>query len=187
MKKLLIISLISLIFAMIFPLLYVKGVATNADDYEALKIYVFEKEGNKDNQEVEEWLNEFIKDKINLKIEYLDNESNEDILNTLKENLSIEKNQYPLTVIGSNYFIGFNDEVKEQITEAVNKYQEHDNYCNLVTRIQNKEDLTNCLTNNKGIYNQVEYKTTTPWLLIGIVVGFILVFGGIIIVRKLKK
>ena len=189
MKKILLISslIISIIIAMIFPLFSVKGVATNADDYEALKIYVFKKEDDKKSQELEDWLNEFIKEKINLNVEYLDKDSNEELITKVKKELSIKPNKYPLVIIGSNYFIGFNDEIKEQITEAVNKYQEHDSYCNLVTKIQNEEDITNCLTNNKGIYNQVEYKTNTPWLLIGIVVGIVLVIGGVIIVRRIKK
>ena len=187
MKKLVYSIIILLI--MILPIT-TKAVATNADDFEPLTVFVFTKNNCQECDKVKDYLDEYIKDKINLKVEYLNSKDQKDTIKKLKDTLSIKQDNYPLIVIGSNYLIGFNDETEKELDKTITEYQKRNVYCNLVTRIQSNEDIDACLTNNKDIIKQVEYKEDNfniPWFIIGIIVGFISVVVIVTIIRKLKK
>ncbi len=185
MKKIL--SYIIIIMLLLLPLT-TKAIATNADTYEALEVFIFAKDNCKECTEAKDYLNDYLEDKVNIKVTYLNNKDHKDTINTLKEKLNITQDKYPLIIIGSNYFIGYNDEVKEDLEKTITEYQKHNVYCNLVNKIQNNEDISACLEDNKDIIKQVEYEESNPpWFLIGAIVGFLVVFIGIIIYRKLKK
>ncbi len=182
MKKL-IISII-LLSIILLPLT-TNALATNADDYEPLEIFVFTKDKCSSCDEVKTYLDDLSKGKINLKITYLNNKENKETLNKLQDELSIKKIKYPLIVVGSNYLIGYDE---EKINETITEYQEHPNYCNLVTKIQNNEDLSSCLNSNKDIIKQVEYNEKDfPWFIVGVVVGFLVVVTIINVIRRKPK
>ena len=176
-----------IIVLMLLPIT-TQALATNADDYEQLEVFVFTKKNCSECDEVKEYLDDYLKDKVNLKVTYLDSKDNKDTIKSLKKELDIKQNKYPLIVVGSNYLVGYDNEVKDNLNDTISAYQDNNVYCNLVNKIESDEDLTNCKLNNKDIIKQVEYKSNNiPWFIIGIITGFLLVFIFLKIIRKPKK
>ena len=70
-------------------------------------------------------------------------------------NLNIKESSVPVTIIGSDYIIGYSDEIKDDILDMIDAYSKKD-YCDSVDATIDEEDIKSCLKNNKGIYKKSE-------------------------------
>ena len=178
MKKFLL--LLFLIMFMCFPIKS-NAVATNSSY--SVKVYFFCNEKNKDCDKAKEWLEEYQKNNF-INVDYLNIDDNKELYNITRESLKIKNNQMPFIIIGSNYFIGFNNKVKENLTKAIQAYEKADNYCDIVLKKQNKENVKECIKENKNIYNQSA--GLSIFLIIIIIVGVCLLMSVGLIIKKKK-
>jgi len=106
------------------------------------------------------WLKTLDKDKYD--INYYEVNENKTFYYEVVDKLDIVSTGVPLTIIGSDYLIGFSDSIKADIKELINKYEDND-YCDVVDLIKNEEDIKECL----NINSKIEYsssKKTIPFL-----------------------
>ena len=97
--------------------------------------------------------------------------------------LKINKNTKLFTVIGTSTFISYNNSIKDKIMDAISAYSEHNNYCNIVSKIQMNQSIDNCINENKDIY-----KNSNNFIkIILIIIVLFLLIGSIIIVKKVKS
>ena len=71
------------------------------------------------------------------------------------KNLSIKESSVPITVIGSDYIIGYSDEIQSDIFDMIDSYSKKD-YCDVVDTTINEENIEECLKKNEGIYIKSE-------------------------------
>lgn len=125
---------------------------------------------------------ESIKDDMGINIHYYEVNENPDIIDRVRDNLNINNYYVPLTIIGSDYLIGFGDNTQDEINDLINSYR-NTNYCSIVKVILNDGNIQECLEKNEGIYNESDEKKI-PLLgkvnikevslpLISIVIGFV--------------
>ncbi len=179
MKKLLF-TLILLIF-LSFPM-YAKAIATNSL-YDA-NIYLFYEDDCKECDDAKDWLQEYLKDKNLVRLDYINIDENKELLSKVKESLNTRKDKLPLILIGTNYFIGFSDNDKNNITNAISSYQNSDSYCDIVYKIRNDEDIKECINQNNGIYN-IKTKNTKLYIIISILL--VVIISAVIYIIKRKK
>ena len=114
MKKILLWLILTII--LLFPM------AINAEE---INLYLFHSQDCTHCQSERKWL-ESIKDKYdNLNIyeyEITRNSDNSALLDKVKERLSSTSNYVPYTVIGEQHWIGWNEDNKAKITEAIENY-----------------------------------------------------------------
>ena len=114
MKKILLWLILTI--TLLFPM------AINAEE---INLYLFHSQDCTHCQSERKWL-ESIKDKYdNLNIyeyEITRNSDNSALLDKVKERLSSTSNYVPYTVIGEQYWIGWNEDNKAKITEAIENY-----------------------------------------------------------------
>lgn len=179
MKK---ITYIILFIFVLFPMTCQAAVATTSGERE-LNVYLFTPDECNKCEEVKKYIeakhnenNRIILNEINVK-------EKEEVYKQAKEILNFKANKYPLVIIGTDYFVGFDN---KKLDSAIKSYLENNDYCNLIYRIENNKDTSNCLEINKDIY-----KNTNSNLLINIVlvVAIISIVGFIIykLVLKNKK
>ena len=151
MKKILVIgiTLILLCFSVVS-----NAVVTNSAEYNSVKVYVFYKENSKAYKEEKDWLEEYTKNDIRVIVEEIEIKQNSELAKKVKDTLKIKKDKLPLTIIGSNYFIGFNKKVEKNLTEAIEAYKKADNYGDVLEKIMDNEDAKTAIEQNKGIYKQ---------------------------------
>ena len=161
----------------------IKSNAAIANSSSSIKVYSFYKNDCKDCESEKEWLEKYKKESF-IDIEYINIDDNDELYNKIKKEISIKGNKTPLVVIGSNYFKGFNNKIKEEITNAIDNYEKADNYCDIVSKIQNNEDTKECININKDIYIKKNNYTKLIFIILAIV---IIVSIGIYILFRRKK
>ena len=125
---------------------------------------------------------ESIKDEAGINIHYYEVSDNPDLIDKVRDELNIHNYYVPLTIVGSDYLIGFGDNTEDEINDLINSYR-NTNYCSVVKTILNDGDIEECINKNKGIYNESDEKKI-PILgkvnikevslpLISIVIGFV--------------
>ena len=70
-------------------------------------------------------------------------------------NLNIKESSVPVTIIGSDYIIGYSDEIKDDILDMIDAYSKKD-YCDSVDATIDEEDIKACIKQNEGIYKKSE-------------------------------
>ena len=159
------------------------AVATNSSY--SVKINLFLTNDCKDCEKEIEWLEEYRKDSF-IDIEYINIDDSNELYDKVKEALTLKGDKMPLAIVGSNYFIGFNDKVKNNLTDAIKSYEKEDEYCDIVSKIRKGEDAKNCIEQNKDIYKQsssypIFIKIIVAIVVIGLVIGILLT------IKKLLK
>ena len=125
---------------------------------------------------------ENIKDDMGIKIHYYEASEFPNVIDKVRDKLNIDNSYVPLTIIGSDYVIGFGDNTKDEIDDLINSYRNTD-YCSVVKVILNDGNINSCFEKNKGIYSESEEKKI-PILgkvnikevslpLISVVIGFV--------------
>ena len=171
MKKLKLI-IISLIFMFICTL--------NIEAKE-LDVYLFHSDTCHHCAEEREYL-ESIKNEQELNIHYFEVSKFPSSTDKVRKGLKIDNSYVPITIIGSDYIVGFGDNTKDELNEMINAYKDTD-YCSAVSVILKNGDLDTCIEKNNGIYKESSEKNI-PLLgkvdvksaslpLISIVIGFI--------------
>lgn len=125
---------------------------------------------------------EKIKKSEGLNIHYYEVSESADITDKVRKRLGIDNGYVPLTIVGSDYIIGYSDNTKKEINELIDSYRNTD-YCSVVKTILNDGDVDECIEQNKGIYltsdekivpilGKINMKTVSLPLL-SIVIGFV--------------
>ena len=94
------------------------------------------------------WLTELAERNSYIKINYYEVTEYEELVSKVRKELEIKDQAVPLTVIGSDYILGFGDSTKAKMMNMIEKYHEKD-YCDLVTLIVNGEDTEDCYKQNE--------------------------------------
>ncbi len=132
--------------------------ASTVEIKEKAVIYLFYSEECPHCHKEIEWLNSYEKEHPEVTIKYYEREEYSELVSKVRKSLSIKNSYVPLTVIGSDYFIGYNSDTKSQIEEAVEAYKNHGEYCDIVSLVQEGKDTEGCRTKNNGIYNPSSYR-----------------------------
>ena len=160
----------------------IKSNAVVTNSSYSVKVNFFYESDCKKCEKEKEWLEDY-KSTHYINIEFIDINEEKDLYENIKNNLKIKNNNLPLITIGTNYFIGFNEDVNTQITKAITSYEKTDDYCDIVSKTQNNEDIKDCIKSNKGIYN----KQNSIFLKAMIVVISIVLIIGIVVIIKRKE
>lgn len=111
----------------------------NVSAKEEVEIHLFYRESCIFCKQEITFLNDLLKKYDNVKLsqyKITSNEENVQLFNNVRLAFKIAKPNVPLTVIGTNYFIGFNDNTKYKIENAINYYLKT-SYQDLVNDIKN--------------------------------------------------
>jgi glutaredoxin len=165
-----------LIFSIVLIFTYTITVSAKNVD-----VYLFHSNTCPHCAEEKEYL-ENIKDDVGINIHYYEVNENPKAIEQVRKKLNIDNSYVPLTVIGSDYLIGFGDNTKDEIKNIIDAYR-NTNYCSAVKVISNDGNIEKCINQNKGIYTESEEKKI-PLLgkvnikevslpLISIVIGFV--------------
>ena len=166
------------IFILIFILLFI---FTSKIEAKNVDVYLFHSNSCPHCAEEREYLEE-VKDELGINIHYYEVFEKASITEEVRKKLKIDNSYVPLTIIGSDYVIGFADNTKDEIEDMVNAYRNTD-YCSVVKVIINDGNVKSCIEQNEGIYSESEEKKI-PLLgkvnikevslpLISIVIGFV--------------
>ncbi len=163
-----------------------KAVATNSS-YDNIKVYLFYGDDCKDCDKAKDWLENELKNHDRVRSALINIENDDKLYKDVKKVLDIKKDNEPVLILGSNYFVGYNDKTKNNLTEAIKAYEDAKDYCDIVSKIQNDEDTNSCLEQNKDIY---EVKEVPIALVIGISAGVLVIAIALctfIIIKKKRK
>ena len=177
MKKVLLINVIILIL-LSFSVVS-NAIITNSSEYSNVKVYIFYKEENDDYQQEKNWLDE----NVNINKEYINTNENEELFTKIKDTLKIKKDDLPITVIGSSYFIGFDEKVQNNIKEAIEAYENAEEYGNIVEKIRNNQEVKEIIEQNKKIYKQ----PGQSHIALNIIFILVTICAVILILKFLKK
>ncbi len=177
MKKLLII--LALLMILFIPVVS-HAVATTSSMFAKNKIYILYTDTCQKCAKERKLLEKKYEDDNSVNIEYININENKELVKKIKKNLKINNDKLPITIIGTTYFTGFNNIIMNKLTKAVSLYDKND-YCDIVTCINNKADINKCLKNNEGIY-----KDTKTYLIFGIIPIVLLICLIIFIINKTK-
>lgn len=140
MKKILIIIVFFLLF-------FVNTNATFAYDVD---LYLFHSSSCPHCKEEKDYLKQLEKDYDYLDVHYYEVHDNMLVTSKVKEGLNIKENYVPITIVGSDYIIGFSDVTRSEIKSLIEKY--HDNKgCDAVAKILDDKKIDDCIKQNKGI------------------------------------
>ena len=179
MKKVVFISifLILLSFSIIS-----NAVVTNSSEYNNVKVYVLYNEENEVYQQEKNWLNE----NENIRKEYINTNENSELLTKIKDALKIKKDDLPISVIGSTYFISFDEKVQNNIKEAIENYDKAEEYGDIVEKIKNNEDVSGIIKSNEKIYKQPNTSNEFLKIIFVIVAAFLIIFILKVVLKKNK-
>ena len=112
-----------------------------------LRVYLFHQEScphcKKEIQYLEELKNEY----SNLDVvtyEVSQNVMNYNFMNRVIDKTGIVTNgQVPFTIIGTDYYIGFEDHVKKSIKDSIDKFLNDKNSIDVIAKVKNGEDVSN--------------------------------------------
>ncbi len=152
MKKIMIIFLLLLFLS--YPIESM-ALVTNSSIDDNLKIYIFYEGDNEAIQKEQEWLKNILQDKKNISIVYLNknNNNNQDLNDQVSKILKIKTNEVPITIIGSDYVVGFDKNIQIELTQMIDAYQNAKEYCDLISTIENQQDEKECIKKNKAVYD----------------------------------
>ncbi len=75
----------------------------------------------------------------------------------VRDGLGIKESYVPITVIGSDYIIGFSSATKDDIESLIKEYNDTD-YCDVVNSIIKDKDYKKCMDKNKSIASKSTVK-----------------------------
>ena len=116
-------------------------------DEKTLRVYLFHQEScphcKKEIQYLEELKNEY----SNLDVvtyEVSQNVMNYNFMNrVIAKNGIVTNGQVPFTIIGTDYYIGFEDHAKKSIKDSIDKFLNDKNSIDVIAKVKNGEDVSN--------------------------------------------
>ena len=181
MKKILFTSIIILIL-LSFNVVS-NAIVTNSSEYSNIKVYIFYNEENEVYQKEKQWLDE----NVNIRKEYINTNENGELFTKIKDSLKIKNDKLPISVVGSTYFIGFDEKIQTNIEEAVKAYEKAEEYGDIVEKIRNSEDVKDVIKQNEKIYKQPGTSNVFLNVLAIIIAMFLIIFILRIILKKKKR
>ncbi len=147
-----------------------------------IEVYLFTNKCDQCNKE-ETWLKEIYTKYSTLNYSVINVSENQDKYKEVIKQLNISNNKFPLFIIGTNYFTGFNDKTKIDIEEAIKAYSTRGNYCNI---LNTKLSIEECQKINEDIYknNHKSINLVIPLTIVLIIILSCLAFK---IFRKSKN
>ena len=176
--------LIIFIIFLSFP--FITKALVNNSSLTPLKVYTFIEEDCSECESLTNWLENQKEKNSRLEVITININENEQLYNEVKDTLNIKSKSIPLTIIGSIYFINYNSNISQMMKEVLTKYNEQDEFCNLVSTIIDKEDINSCLEQNKDISKQPNMTNTSIWQII-LAIFFFIIIITIAIYIILKK
>ena len=146
-------TLKKIIFIFILSFLFIPFISAQEKTDKDITIYLFYSSSCPHCKKEKEFLSTL--DDINIK--QYEVSDNYDILNKVKEKMGIDVSLVPITIIGSDYVIGYSDEIKNQILSMIESYEKN-NYCDVVDLIIKNKNINKCMEINKGIYKSSDEK-----------------------------
>jgi len=118
----------------------------------------------------------------NIEVEYYEVSEHSELVDKVRKNLNIKNAYVPLTVIGTDYIIGFDDNTKAEIKKLIEIYKDKE-YCDIVDTTINELSIDNCFEKNQDlstdssnkvipILGSVDVKSVSLPL-ISIIIGFV--------------
>lgn len=95
------------------------------------------------------WLNSIEGDYSYLKIHYYEASENSELYEKVKKAMGIESDYVPLTIIGNDYFIGYDSPKGRKFIRTVNEYSQT-GFCDVVEAVKVGGDIDTCMNKNKG-------------------------------------
>ena len=135
----------SLFVLILFLVLFVPF-SINADE-EKIRLYLFHQNGCPHCEAEIEFLDD-IKDEYPhleiVKYEVSSNAMNYSLYNRVMKKTGINENGVPFTMIGTDYFVGFdkNTGTDKEIKKSIEKFLKSDNYKDIIAMVKNDEDLS---------------------------------------------
>ena len=102
----------------------------------------------------------FLESLDNVNIKYYEVSEYYKLYELVNDKLNIKTTGVPVTIIGSNYTIGYSDDIKYQIEDMIDAYSNTD-YCDSVDLIKDGKDIDKCLNKNKNIYNKSDIRSVS--------------------------
>ena len=130
----------------------------NVSAKEAVVINVFHSESCSHCKEEIEYINTLSNVEVNL----YEITNNNNLVSGVRKALKIENSYVPLTVVGSHYLIGYNDDIKEKINRLIDGYT-NESYCDLVSAVKSGESISECFLKNEDIVID-DNTRILPWL-----------------------
>lgn len=133
--------------------------ATSSDTVleDRLTIYLFHSEECPHCRSEKKWLESYKLKNSKIAVKYYEKEQEKELLSKVRKSLGIKNSYVPLTVIGSDYFIGYNADTQKQMEEAISAYLDQEEYCDIVSLVKEGKDTEGCRAKNNGIYNLSSY------------------------------
>ncbi len=181
MKRILCISiaLILLSFSIVS-----NAIITNSSEYSNVKVYVFYEDNNEKCEQEKQWIN----DNTNIREEYIKVSENGELFEKVKKALNIKKDELPIAIIGSAYFVGFDEKVQNSMKEAIAAYDGADEYGDLVEKLKKDENVDELIKQNEEIYKQPKNSNNlVKIILIVLVIVIIIIIAGRLYVQNKKK
>ena len=113
-------------------------------------LYLFHSSTCPHCKEEKEYLKKLEEDYDYLSVHYYEVHDDMIVTNKVKEGLKIKENYVPITVVGSDYIVGFSSVTEDDIKSLIEKY--HDNGgCDAVSKILEGKDISGCIKQNESI------------------------------------
>ena len=180
MKKILITFILS--FILFIP--KTNAIVTSSSSLDDVKIYLFCDDSSK-CENAKKWIKDLESEYVRVGYKYFNVKEDKSITNNVKKSLKIRKNSLPLIVIGTNYFLGFNDNIKDEIRNAISAYEKVDEFCDITYKLENKKSIKNCIEQNENIYSVKESKFNFNIVLF-IVIPIVIIILIILLLKRKK-
>lgn len=92
-----------------------------------------------------------------LKIHYYEVSKYPKLTDKVRDVYNIDNSYVPLTIVGSDYVIGFSDDTKEQLNNMITSYHKK-THCNVVSKIIKGEKTSECMEQNENIVSNSDSK-----------------------------
>lgn len=112
-------------------------------------LYLFHSATCSHCQEEISWLNSIDGEYPYLKIHTYEASENSELYEKVKKAMEIESVYVPLTIIGNDYYIGYDAAKGRKFLRTINEYSES-GFCDVVGTIINDGDVKACMDKNKG-------------------------------------
>lgn len=135
----------NLFIAILFLVLFIPF-STKADE-EKIRLYLFHQNGCPHCEAELEFLESIEDDYPRLEIvkyEVSSNQMNYSLYNKVMKKTRIYENGVPFTMIGTDYFVGFDEETgtDKEIKKSIEKFLKGNNYKDIISMVKNDEDLS---------------------------------------------
>ena len=138
-------------------LLFTFFVGLNFISAKDVNLYLFHSSTCPHCKEEREYLKKIVKKYDYLKVKEYEIHDSIMVTQKVKDGLDIKESYVPITVIGSDYIIGFSKNTEDDIEYLIEEYHNH-NTCDVVSKIIKDEDIKDCIKQNK-VVNKKDEKT----------------------------